>query len=358
MKSRRIEAIDLARGFAVLLMIVSHGVKGLLSFEGIPDWGMVPIHLITKISSSLFFLMFGVSLAVAYLPFTGTTEWSRKRKKLLLRALAILFTYKLLTVAEMAHLHPPADILRVLAYEGFPIYSEILGFYGLALLWIPFALPLWKRLPLALKLSVPLAFAVTAWLLQRASFWGINPLKAVLVEHEDFYTWGQFPRMVIVTVGLLLGEWVARSYFQNRERLKCSLALFALGAAMLVCFYALHRSDLGVELMALARNEGKHPPDLDFVLFSVGGALTTLGIVISGGRTLGRVFAPVRLIGSDPLQAFVFHITVLFVGYRYLLGLWNAVSYTQALALTAILLLGTALWIKALHWFRKESARA
>lgn len=357
-KPRRLEAIDLARGLAVTLMILSHGVKGLLSFDRIPDWGMIPIHLITKISSSLFFLVFGISLAVAILPSAGTPHWPPKRKKLLLRALAILFAYKLLTAVEMLHLYQPSEIVEVLTYRGFPVYSEILGFYGLALLWLPFVLPLWKRLPLGARLASPAIFGLAAWLLQPLSFWDIPQLKAILVEHEDFYTWGQIPRMAIVTTGLLLGEWVLKIHFENGKWLGCASTIVALGALMLGGFYALHSHHLYFELMALARNEGKHPPDLDFILFSVGGAMIVLGVTLASGKLLNLAFAPVRLIGSNALQAFIFHITVLFVGYRYLLGFWNRVSYTHALVLTAILILGTALWIKVFHWFRKESARA
>lgn len=355
-KPARIEAIDLARGFAVTLMILSHGVKGLLSFEKIPEWGMVPIHLITKISSSLFFLVFGIALAIAFLPSIGTPDWPQKRKKLLLRAIAILFAYKLLTIVEMSHLHEPPEILRALTYQNFPVYSEILGFYGLALLWLPFALPLWKRLPLALRLASPAAIGLAAWILQPASFWGIVQIKAILVEHEDYYTWGQLPRVAIVAIGLLIGEWIRKTYFVTRQRLWMSSAITAAGSVMLIAFCSIHSDQIYSALFALARNEGKHPPDLDFILFSVGGAAVALGVMLAGGELLSRALSPIRMIGKDALQAFVFHITVLFVGYRYLLGYWNDVSYTHALVLTGILILGTALWIKTLQWFREESS--
>src|SRR5690606_22282013 len=141
----RILAIDLARGLAVSLMILSHGVKGLLSFEQFPSWGLVPIHLITKFSSSIFFLAFGLSLAVSFAPATQTDRWPQKRKKLMLRGLTILFWYKVLTVIEMSHQHRPEEILDALLYRNFPSYAEILGFYALALLWIPFLLPFWQR---------------------------------------------------------------------------------------------------------------------------------------------------------------------------------------------------------------------
>lgn len=67
----RIGAIDLARGFAVCLMILSHGTNGLMPLDDFPAWGQVPIHAITKFSSSLFVIVFGIALAVAFVPKTS-----------------------------------------------------------------------------------------------------------------------------------------------------------------------------------------------------------------------------------------------------------------------------------------------
>ena len=66
----RIDAIDLARGIAIGLMILSHTVSGLIGIRNVPDWGMVPVHFLTKFSSSLFILVFGIALAVAFLAST------------------------------------------------------------------------------------------------------------------------------------------------------------------------------------------------------------------------------------------------------------------------------------------------
>src|SRR5688572_1332853 len=60
--SSRLEALDSARGLAIALMVMSHTVKGLLPFKELPEWGLVPIHLVTKFSSTLFILVFGVSV--------------------------------------------------------------------------------------------------------------------------------------------------------------------------------------------------------------------------------------------------------------------------------------------------------
>ncbi|MEX1057819.1 MAG: heparan-alpha-glucosaminide N-acetyltransferase domain-containing protein, partial [Natronospirillum sp.] len=67
----RIHSVDLARGIAVALMILSHGVVGLLPFDDFASYGQIPIHLITKFASSTFVLVFGIALAVSVLPKVG-----------------------------------------------------------------------------------------------------------------------------------------------------------------------------------------------------------------------------------------------------------------------------------------------
>jgi hypothetical protein len=346
----RIDAIDLARGIAVTLMILSHGVKGLLRFDQFPDWGLVPIHLVTKFSSSLFILVFGLSLAVVYIPHVGTPAWPKKRAKMLLRGLKVFFWYKVLTIVEMTPLYSPEDILATLLYQAFPVYVEILGFYALALLWVPFALPLWTRLPLPLQLALPVSMALLGYWLHGFHFWGVDSIKAILVEHENHYTWGQIARGPLVFVGLLLGRFVV--HWHGRAPVS---ALLCGGVSLLLLtgFYLLAKDSIGPELLAVAMNEGKHPPELMFMLFSLGGAFGLLGISLAGGRILSMALSPITIIGKDALQAFVCHIFVIFVFYRYLFGYWHQVTYMEALELTGIVILLTALWIKVLEWIKK-----
>lgn len=353
---RRVEAIDFARGLAVTLMILSHGVKGLLSFEQIPSWGLVPIHLITKFSSSLFILVFGISLAVAFSPQVGTPAWPAARKKLFLRGLVILFWYKVLTIVEMINLYPREDILDTLMYRAFPVYAEILGFYAIALLWVPLTLPLWKKMRLWMKVLVPIACAYLTIALSRSfDFWGNGTLQAILVEHPDHYTWGQLARAPLVFSGFLLGEAIANSYWSFKSRARLSLGLLGAGCALLALFFWDARPGLFDDLVAVAKNEGKHPPALDFMLFSIGGALAILGLAVWGGDKLARIVRPITTIGRDSLQSFIFHIFVLFVFYRYLFAFWQNVSYAYALALTLLLILMTAVWIRLTRLVQKHS---
>lgn len=356
----RIEAIDLARGIAIALMILSHAVSGLFGIRQLPDWGLVPIHLFTKFSSSLFIMVFGIALAVAFLPRVGEADWPRRRLKLMLRGLEVLFWYKMLTVVEMMAIFPREDILDALLYQRFPIWVEILGFYAIALLWLPWVLPLWCRLPLWSRLLLPVAIALTAgWLERHATFWGIEPLKAILVEDADHYTWGQLSRLPLVLLGLLVGEALLRGYW-TAWRARLLLAIAGAGGVMLIAFFALALAAEGASvhdaLVAVARNVGKHPPELAFMLFSLGGALVILALCLQGGTIAARWLRPLTLIGGDALKAFIFHIVVIFGGFRYLLEAWRVYDYPQVLGIGVALVLATAGWIALTRWFEEQRA--
>ena len=351
----RIGAIDLARGVAVCLMILSHGINGMLAFEQFSDIGMVPVHAMTKFASSLFILVFGIALAVAFVPRTHTPEWPRLRLKLLLGGVVVLFWYKVLTVVEMAGTFPREAIVDALLYRGFPSYVEILGFYAIALLWIPFVLPLWARLPMTARVAVPVLLALASWLLLAGGvFSGTPTLQALLLEHPDYYTWGQLSRGPLVFVGLLLGGVLLRVYGDDAARRRFALWLLGAAALLFVVFFVLAGGGVRDELDAIARNAGKHPPELMFMLFSVGGALGLLGLAVLGGNAMARVLAPMTVIGGNALQAFIFHIVVVFVVFRYLLGYVDNTTYSHALTLTLGLIAATAAWIVLIDWVRRR----
>lgn len=347
----RIDAVDLVRGIAVALMILNHGVKGLLPFEAFPDWGLVPVHMITRFASSTFIMIFGVGLALAYLPRVYSADWPRRRLKLVLTGVIIFVWYKVLTVFEMLPFGPEKTIEAVL-YQRFPSFVEILGFYAIALLWVPFLLPLWRRMPLWSRLLSPLILTGLSYvLLEYFHFWGSSILQAFLVEHEDHYTWGQLSRAPLILLGLLLGELISRYHHDGRARKRLALGLAAVSAALFCMFLAFSGPDgLHEEFIAIAHNEGKHPPELMFMLFSLSGAFGLLAIAISGGARLARWLQPLTIIGRDALHAFIFHIAIIFVVFRYLLGYWHEVTYLNALALTLCLILATAIWLKLRAW--------
>ncbi|QOR38526.1 DUF1624 domain-containing protein [Billgrantia diversa] len=352
----RVEAIDLARGIAIALMILSHSVSGLLGLRQVPDWGMVPVHLITKFSSSLFIMVFGIALAVAFLSKVGTPDWPQRRRKLMLRGLEVLFWYKALTIVEMLPLFPPEDILDALLYQRFAIWVEILGFYALALLWLPWVLPLWCRMSLWSRLLAPIAVGIISVMLERHfHFWGSEIFKALLVEDADHYTWGQLSRLPLVMMGLLIGEAILRWYGEPASRRRLVACLAGVGVLSLAGFATLSFPESYEMLMAVAWNDGKHPPAVPFMLFSTGGALVIMALCLLGGRSASLWLKPLTVIGSDALRAFIFHIVAIFLVLRLLLGAWQVYSYPQVLGIGLGLILLTAGWIALIRRFRELS---
>ncbi|MEN1927111.1 heparan-alpha-glucosaminide N-acetyltransferase domain-containing protein [Luteimonas qiangzhengi] len=356
--SGRIESIDFARGLAVVLMILSHGVNALLPFSEFPDWGQVPVHALTKFSSSLFVIVFGVALAVAFVPKVHQDDWPRRRNRLLWRGLVVLVCYKLLTVVEMYQLHEREAIVDTLLYRDFPSFVEILGFYAIALLWVPFVLPLWARTPMLLRWASPVLMALACWwLLENFDFWGAPQLQALLVEHPDYYTWGQLARGPLVLVGLLIGGLLLQVHDHPGRRMALAGAQVAAGLLAFAALAVLAGDNLADEVREIAGNAGKHPPGLLFMLYSVGGALALLGLAIAGGGLLARWLKPVSIIGSDALMAFVFHIVVIFVLFRDLLGYHQDVTYEFALLLAVLLIPATALFVWLLQVARRSWRR-
>ncbi len=300
-----------------------------------PELAIVPVHLITKFSSTLFIIVFGLSVAVAYLPRADTYRWPEVRRGLWMRALFILVSYKLLTVVQMFEHYDRETIIETLLWQRFPDFAEILDFYTWAVLLLSFLLPVWKRLTLWQQLGTAWGLALLSMVLQQFEFGGAWQIKALLVEQRGAFTFGILTRGSMVLFALAVGEWVWTDPLKRDARVKTlGTAALVLGLSALGYVLVDHWDNLGRMATRLAKNYGKHPPREVFVLFSGGGALLLLGLMLKLDGAVGRAFWPLRMLGRQSLFCFNAHLVILFLGYRWTLGLRHQVSYGQAIALT------------------------
>lgn len=343
-REQRLQSIDVARSFAIALMVLSHTVKGLMSFDMMPSFGIVPMHLFTKFSSSLFFLTFGAAVAVVYFPKVDDESWPVARWKLVRRALLIMVSYKVLTVVQMFERNDWPAIVDVLVWKQFPDFVEVLQFYSLFMLVLPIILR-----PVS-RLSV-IALLLLAWMLGLGSdlvrdawdFGGNWQIQAILVEHRKAFCFGLFTRGGFVLAGMAIGQALRhrpgapsiRTDPRARYR-QVGGALLALGVAALSTFFVAYRDELGNVTMAIAKNWGKHPPNLAFLLWSAGGAALFLGLLLRLEAAGMRPPAWLEILGREPLLSFNVHILVVFLLFRGAFGLRHEVTYAGALGLTLV----------------------
>jgi uncharacterized membrane protein len=348
--TERYGSIDIARGIAVFLMILSHGIVGLVPFDKLEGFALIPIHLVTKFSSSLFILIFGVSLALFYAPHASTPDWPRRRTKLILKGFEILVWYKILTFIQMFQTYDRTAILDAMFFLRFPDFVEVLGFYGIFLLWFPFLLPRWVKMPILSQLvTIAAVYFTGSFLSQVLDFGSWTPLKAILFEHDGFFTFGQFQRGALVLLGMFMGAALI-----SKHETKYRYHIAAAGVIGLGVFY-LTSANLEVSLLNIASNIGKHPPTLEFMSFSLGGALLLFSTTLFLKSKVPVLLDGFAVLGRNPLQAFVFHIFVIFVFYRFLLDLKHQVTYPAAVGFTILLLMGTVAWVSGLEFKNKWS---
>lgn len=344
----RQDNIDVARGTAIALMFLSHTTMALNTWLSLPDYAIMPIHTLTKWSSTLFILVFGVSMAQFYLPKYGTAEWPRARWRLLWRALVILLWYKILTLVQMFYTLPRENVINALLFREFPDYVEVLGFYCFALVWLTLLIPLWARWHWVFRLGLVAALAGGGtWLHYHYDFGGHWQLKAILVEQEGEFCFGQFQRGALAVFGMILGGLLGRNKDDYEERRWVVGAIcVVIGTAAAAAFLSLTGDDWATMrevLIAIAKNFGKHPPLPQFSTFSLAGSSLILGLCLMMGPRLTRLLTPLRLIGQESFFCFNYHILVIFLLYRYALDLRLKVSYGQTWLLFLAIFISAAL---------------
>lgn len=347
MTRERYDNLDIARGLAIALMMLSHTVMALNTYKMLPDYAFVPVHLVTKFSSSLFIVIFGISISQFYLPHYDTESWPSKRNRLLWRSFNILLWYKILTVVQMFQTRTEEHIIDTLLFKHFTDFAEVLNFYWIVMIWILILIPFWSRSGYVAKILIIAAIGYSGVLLnQHFEFFGNWQIKAIFVEYKGTFCYGQFQRGALALFGMLIGgALLKRGNFKiDKYKLGAVSVLLAIGLGAFFMYLTRESPEYRSEiLMKISKNWGKHPPNLEFMTFSLFGAFSLLGLCMLVPGFLTIIFKPFSLIGREPFLCFNWHLILIFVGFRYLLGLRWQVTYGETIALFCVVFVSSFL---------------
>jgi hypothetical protein len=350
----RYRAIDSARGLAIVIMVVSHSYR---LMSGSTDYRLTEnplwqaILLAAKSSPALFFLCFGCMVGVAYTRPSRALDLRRASVSLWKRGLLVMLSYKLLVVLELAARGGSADrIVRALTYRSLAAWVEVLDFYAVVLLVAPGLIWLWRRSPEVVRWLLPLALSV-AFVRLQAPPWPADyrVAQAMLVGRLPFNNFPVLPYLVVVVLGMLLGE---KLYRLERRTRWATVGICAAASVSLFGVYLIASGgDPATTLPYILTSQLKHPPRLVWVAWitAVAFVLTGLCIALQGiQRQPPRRWSPLEILGRQALFAFNFHFVAIFGVGGLLLGWRSRLDATDSLIFTAVLLClcvaGTSAW--------------
>ena len=185
--------IDLARGIAILMMILFHTVFDLYFFK------ILPVNVFSGFwryfayaTATLFLVLVGISLTISHARAVSTIPGTRLALKFVYRGAGIFLLGLLITLCTWIYLG-----------EGFIVFG-ILHLIGISIMISPLFFPLKKY-----AIPVGLLFIATGWYVATLTgpYWlipfGIHPATFWSVDYEPIFPW-----MGVVLIGMGLGEYL------------------------------------------------------------------------------------------------------------------------------------------------------
>ncbi len=342
----RLQSLDFARGLALVLMVVSHGIRLgadplLLRHTG-PLSLMGGILILTKLATPLFVLVSGFALCHVFIlrrPF----DLRATSVRLFRRSVLVFVAYRACVLFESIALSWSGRTAPRLVLAGAPSapssawpdwlvhwwrswgdsWSEILAFYAVIFLVAPILL--WIRGRLGAGFMAAIAALVFGASLALPPFLGSAGLTAFLVGSKQSSFVPVLVYLPVFLIGMSLAD--AHSWCGVKRWPPVAFALLVSGA---LCVAVLVRGDWHRFLFLIQTDAWKYPPELPFRLFSLAMALVALGLAFAlTQRAAGAVALP----GRYPLFVFVFHYAALFLGLDALWGLRGRLNGSDPLLL-------------------------
>jgi hypothetical protein len=307
----RLPALDIVRGGAIVLMLITHSAE-LLASPRFP-WHQVAVLGNLTCYTAFLFVM-GTACAVAYLQQDRLDEATRGR--LLRRTARILLAYYgaglVLTIALNTGVGFQAIFtagLRILTLRTQVAFTEFLlplALYGLSI-W-----PLWRTYRwILVHPARPLLVGGAAYTVGLLAFRLLGPFSAVSWAPLLIGGGNSFPLLQYLPV-FLLGLWVGKEFVVN-ERERLSRRLLWAGCILLILAFPFAASPA---LGSIAAFDQRFPPSVGFLVLGSGAvliALTGAFHLPDQSAALAVVGASLTWLGRRPLTLLLCHYVVLIV---------------------------------------------
>lgn len=330
-KSKRELIIDLARGFAVALMVITHVIAILYS----PAANDSLIYYIGEFggiaSFTTFLFLSGVSGYFSFLKYSSDNEDVIKnaKRKLLGRVIKILIIYYVLATASTfvnttLYSFPPTlvwgeNLIRTVLLLFVPTFTEFLItiiIYSGALVFLrKFFRYLSENPLLAIFLSIVL-FTLGQLLLQvDLGTIELNTLKGIVAGHQNLHFFPILQYFPIFMFGILFGRFLYNTEERSKRVRFLIISFLSLGALSLGLGIFYHYLQLPILNPFQA---GRFPISIAFIIFSLFCTVTIILLLTLLNKAIPRIVKVVlHYFGVNSLEMFFFHIIVLF-GIKYL----------------------------------------
>lgn len=137
-KRKRLHSFDLARSFAVFIMVIGHCIN---AYNDGAHMRLPALQLLQRAAPALFIIIFGLFLQIVYAKSMRHNGFSSSAKKLFSRAIQCYSLYVLsCIILAISENYSIAYTIRMSLLLGATPYTDILKYYALTLLIAPFLL--------------------------------------------------------------------------------------------------------------------------------------------------------------------------------------------------------------------------
>lgn len=315
----RLHFLDFARGIALVLIVLIHSFRNIVDTSTITHYALFAIpslfRLFSQAGHGLFMLIFGFLIGYVYITKAKQTQFSQVVLKFWSRALLIFLAYRACAFFEFYGLGREFHLINI-SDAG---WSNILLFYSLACLVVPFILSAWQRVPiLTFYLAIPLLY-----LLYSVGFMldvpeSVTNLKAAITGQEAYYVFPLIPYLSVVIAGMLGGYYFKKYYAYHKTYFAyITLALAGCTGAVLAIAFS---GDYVQNLVDMRNHVYRNPVHVYSLLYTVTLALPLLALAHARQFIFHKTKGAIEYLGRHTLAAFMAHIFLIFIPTNYLLG--------------------------------------